>query len=65
MIGTTEMINRLREKGYKITPGYLESLIREGKLSSPAKFAGRRVWDEKTIQELEIVLVERMRRVSW
>ncbi|MFO7958725.1 MAG: hypothetical protein R6V05_14760 [Candidatus Brocadiia bacterium] len=59
---TREVIDRLRDEGYSVSPGYLQYLLRERILRAPSeRFAGAYVWREPDIDRLRSVLKRRER----
>jgi hypothetical protein len=59
---TREVIDRLRDEGYSVSPGYLQYLLRERILRAPSeRFGGAYVWREPDIERLRSVLKRRER----
>ena len=59
---TREVIDRLRNEGYSVSPGYLQYLLRERILRAPSeRFGGAYVWRELDIERLRSVLKRRER----
>lgn len=59
---TREVIDRLRNEGYAVSPGYVQYLLRERILRPPSeRFGGAYVWQEPDIERLRSVLRRRRR----
>ena len=62
MIGSTELVDNLRDDGWDVSHGYVMSLIRERHLPAPPKGPGGAfVWQEADIDRLESILRRRDR----
>jgi hypothetical protein len=59
---TREVIDRLQNEDYAVSPGYLQYLLRERILCPPSeRFGGAYIWQESDIERLRSVLRRRGR----
>lgn len=62
MLGTAQLVERLREEGYTVGPNYLAYLLREGVVPKPNKApGGALVWDPPCVAALRAELLRRNR----
>ena len=62
MQGTTDVIERLRREGYRLTSGYVGYLMRDGLVSASDRGPGGvRIWTEGDVDRLRRVLQQRGR----
>ena len=62
MLRTRDVLGRLRRAGYRVSPGYLQYLLREGIVAPPETTFGRAlVWEEPDIDRLRWALERRGR----
>jgi len=62
VIGTTDVLDKLREEGFIVTVGYLNYLLRERIVATPEKrVGGVLLWEEADIDRLKYALQRRGR----
>ncbi len=62
MIGTTWVIDALRQEGFEVSPTYVEWLLRERVIAAPQKGPGGvRIWQPQDVERLKSELIRRGR----
>jgi len=62
MLGTTDVLDQLREDGFRVSAGYLRFLFRERILAPPLqRVGGVFAWDETDAERLRSLLLRRGR----
>lgn len=62
MLGTSDILDRLRSQGYRVSVGYLQYLLRERIVPTPEeRVGGVLVWEEADIDRLKHTLIRRNR----
>ena len=65
MLGTSEMLDKLREEGYRVSMGYLQYLLRERFVEPPTqKIGGNFVWTEQHVEDVRTILERKGRGPS-
>ena len=62
MIGTSALVDRLRDEGFEVYPGYVHSLVRERAIAPPPKGPGCAfIWQPADVDRLRYELARRGR----
>ena len=62
MLGTSDVLDRLRVEGFDVSAGYLQYLIRERIFEPPAqRIGGAYAWEDADVRRLRSLLVRRGR----